>query len=201
MTLYNNGTISIETKYVGELIKELNKSIASKCILCVWGEDDYVTKDDKSRAIVEIGLYGDIETDLDNLSDAMKKIGAHMVVDINFDGDYTGSYRTNRTGDVELLSESDLAVKEASDDELIRELKARGYIVMAKPIYTYRFHYEAENDDFTEIEFCASTKREAKSIFYTFCEENKIAPKNVSCEIVFNEDDAEEYGSRYGVAR
>lgn len=66
-------------------------------------------------------------------------------------------------------------------------------------IYTYEFAYDESIDGFGVTQFCARDKKEAKSLFDDFCKENNISVPEYSVEIVYNEDDAREYGNKYGV--
>jgi hypothetical protein len=67
-------------------------------------------------------------------------------------------------------------------------------------IFTYLIKYEGI-DNLGSIEFCAENKIEAVSLFDQWCvDDNKMpAPVLFKCiEIIYNYDDALEYGSRYG---
>ncbi|MDD6072466.1 MAG: hypothetical protein PUC12_16890 [Clostridiales bacterium] len=68
-----------------------------------------------------------------------------------------------------------------------------------KMIFTYLIQYEG-GDNFGSIEFCAQTKNEARKLFNDWCIiDNKmnvpVVPKSI--EIVYNEEDALEYGDNY----
>lgn len=52
-----------------------------------------------------------------------------------------------------------------------------------------------------EIEFCAYTKEEAVCLFNDWCREDENMPRPFpikSIKVVYNKDDAEEYGTNYG---
>lgn len=66
-------------------------------------------------------------------------------------------------------------------------------------IYTYEFTYDEFIDGFGVIQFCAENKKEAESLFDDFCKENNFSVPEYSVDIVYNEDDAREYGDKYGV--
>ena len=68
-------------------------------------------------------------------------------------------------------------------------------------IYTYLIKYNGI-DGFGSIEFCAKSKKEAIGLFEKWCiEDNGMTkPKPVNfIEIVYNEEDAIEYGLDYGL--
>lgn len=70
-------------------------------------------------------------------------------------------------------------------------------------VLTYLFGYDGI-DDFESIQFCAESKSEAYALFQEWCiMDNKmktpIEPNYI--KVVYNEQDAEEYGSYYGVKR
>ena len=66
-------------------------------------------------------------------------------------------------------------------------------------IYTYEFTYDEFIDGFGVIQFCAENKKEAELLFDDFCKENNFSVPEYSVDIVYNEDDAREYGDKYGV--
>lgn len=68
-------------------------------------------------------------------------------------------------------------------------------------IFTYLIQYDGI-DRFGSIEFCAENKKEAISLFNQWCvDDNKMsAPVPIkSIEIIYNDDDAEEYGVKCGI--
>ena len=73
-----------------------------------------------------------------------------------------------------------------------------------KKIYTFEYTFKnpdyPENNELDATQFCTETKREADRLFKDFLKEEglsaDIKPENV--EVVYNEDDAEEYGKDYG---
>lgn len=65
-------------------------------------------------------------------------------------------------------------------------------------IKTYEFMYEAEGDDFECVQFCASTRKEARKLFFEYLKDEKLVLKRLySIEEVYNEDDASYYGENY----
>lgn len=67
-------------------------------------------------------------------------------------------------------------------------------------IFTYLIQYDGI-DGFGSIDFCAENKKEAISLFNQWCvDDNKmLAPVPIkSIEIIYNDDDAQEYGDEYG---
>lgn len=67
-------------------------------------------------------------------------------------------------------------------------------------IFTFRFYYDEPADDFGEIEFCAESFDEAYGLFkeWAIHDEGCPNPNYTDCEVVYNADDAEEYGDEYG---
>lgn len=61
---------------------------------------------------------------------------------------------------------------------------------------TYEFSWEIdERPDATQ--FCAKTEDEAIMLFEDFCADERIDPQEVNIDIVYDEDDAKEYGDDY----
>lgn len=68
-------------------------------------------------------------------------------------------------------------------------------------IYTYLIQYDGI-DGFGSIDFCAENKKEAINLFNQWCVDDNtmLAPVPIkSIEIIYDDDDAEEYGNEYGV--
>lgn len=67
-------------------------------------------------------------------------------------------------------------------------------------IYTFEFTYDNPDDDFHSIQFCAESLAEAEKLFYGWAkgEGNWANPTYTNCEVVYDADDADEYGDRYG---
>lgn len=63
-------------------------------------------------------------------------------------------------------------------------------------VFTFRFYFcNNGKDDATE--FCAETQDEAETLFAEFQAEEGCDKWEI-CEVVYNPDDAAEYGERYG---
>lgn len=61
---------------------------------------------------------------------------------------------------------------------------------------TYEFSWEIDDQpDVTQ--FCAKTEDEAIMLFEDFCADERIDPTEVNIDIVYDEDDAKEYGDDY----
>lgn len=70
-------------------------------------------------------------------------------------------------------------------------------------VFTWEFHFTnptTGGEDSTQ--FCASTFNEAEQLFKEWCyQDEKFVPGTVgfyTYEVVYNEDDAKEYGENYG---
>lgn len=69
-------------------------------------------------------------------------------------------------------------------------------------ISTYLIRYDGI-DGFESIDFCAESRNEAIILFNQWCvDDNKMsAPVPIkSIETIYNDNDAEEYGSKYGTS-
>lgn len=78
-----------------------------------------------------------------------------------------------------------------------------GCLERVKMIYTYLIQYDGI-DGFRSIDFCAENKKEAINLFNQWCVNDNKMPAPVpikSIEIVYNDDDAEEYGVKYALGR
>ena len=64
-------------------------------------------------------------------------------------------------------------------------------------MFTYRFYYDAPDDGFGAIEYCAESIDEAAGLFSEWASHNGC-PGYTDCEVVYNSDDAETYGDMYG---
>ena len=68
--------------------------------------------------------------------------------------------------------------------------------------FTYLIRY-SHVDEFDNIEFCAKSQKEAIKLFNNWCIEDckLIIPVPIeSIEVIYDEDDALEYGAEYGLA-
>lgn len=69
-------------------------------------------------------------------------------------------------------------------------------------IYTFEFHFiNPDTNKNDQTQFCAATQLEAITLYQTWCQcdaKFKFIPEPTSIDIVFNQDDADEYGDDYG---
>ena len=65
-------------------------------------------------------------------------------------------------------------------------------------IYTYQFSFINDEGADDATSFCAENLAEAISLFREFCNENGYSGKYENVEAVFDTDDADVYGFRYG---
>ena len=61
---------------------------------------------------------------------------------------------------------------------------------------TYEFSWEID-DQPDATQFCAKTEDEAITLFEDFCADERIDPTEVNIDVVYDEDDAKEYGDDY----
>lgn len=69
---------------------------------------------------------------------------------------------------------------------------------MRNLIYTYEFVYDEMVDGFGCIQFCSQTKDEAIKLFTEWQTSNGYLISDYSVNLVYNEEDACEYGRNYG---
>ena len=69
--------------------------------------------------------------------------------------------------------------------------------------FTFEFHFvDPKTNKEDEIQFCGETQLEAISLFsnWALCDDRmKQYPKITDIRIVFNQQDADEYGDEYGL--
>ena len=93
----------------------------------------------------------------------------------------------------------------ASEDPNVDTVNCSSDIIQARKssgpkIFTFRFSYDCPVDDFGYIDFCAASLEEAEELFYTWAQEDAGCdnPVYTDCEVIYDPDDAEEYGASYG---
>lgn len=124
MTYYNTGYIQVEEKDVKALIVAINATE-------IFGFDLYVTDFYKhdGMAVYDLEVTGDIEDELQEVKKLLNTVGIEVDFEITFSGDYDGKYIVNDDGNFEVLSSEDAAIRDTNTDDLIKELRVRGYSV------------------------------------------------------------------------
>lgn len=124
MTYYNAGYIQVEEKDVKALIVAINATE-------IFGFDLDVTDFYKhdGMAVYDLEVTGDIEDNLQEVKKLLNTVGIEVYFEITFYGDSNGTYIVNDDGDFEILSMEDAAIRDADTDDLIKELRVRGYSV------------------------------------------------------------------------
>ena len=124
MTYYNAGYIQVEEKDVKALIVAINATE-------IFGFDLDVTDFYKhdGMAVYDLEVTGDIEDNLQEVKKLLNTVGIEVYFEITFYGDSNGTYIVNDDGDFEVLSMEDAAIRDADTDDLIKELRVRGYSV------------------------------------------------------------------------
>ena len=70
---------------------------------------------------------------------------------------------------------------------------------MKNKVYTFQFYFvDPETSAYDETEFCSETESEAVKLFKQFCMDEFGIILPASMAVVYNEEDALEYGDRYG---
>lgn len=94
-------------------------------------------KEDLERVIPLVGITyiiisdetrGDITEEIGIFCQALKEEGLSVAGNISYTGDYDGKYILSGTDYTELSAE-ECVIRNASNQDLIRELKRRGYLV------------------------------------------------------------------------
>lgn len=124
MTYYNTGYIQVEKKDVKALIVAINATE-------IFGFDLDVTDFYKQAgmAVYDLEVTGDIEDELREVKKLLNTVGIEVDFEITFSGDYNGKYIVNDDGEFEILSMEDAAIRNADTNDLIKELRVRGYSV------------------------------------------------------------------------
>lgn len=125
MTYYNTGYIQVKEEDVKALIVAINATE-------IFGFDLDVTDFYKHAGMAVYDLCevtGDIEYNLQEVKKLLNTVGIEVDFDIKFEGDSNGEYIVNDDGDFEVLSPEDAAIRYANTDDLIKELRVRGYSV------------------------------------------------------------------------
>ena len=125
MTYYNTGYIQVKKEDIKALIVAINATE-------IFGFDLDVTYFYKhcGMAVYDLcEITGDIEDNLQEVKKLLNTVGIEVDFEITFSGDYNGKYIVNDDGDFEILSMEDAAIRDADTDDLIKELRVRGYSV------------------------------------------------------------------------
>lgn len=120
MTLYYNGEISFDRELSESEINDIKEII----------DLGYIEKESDSMISIDnYGGYRDAEFDLMHEYCKEHAIGIDSM-QINYNGDYDGSYRYDKEQDVICdYSREECAIMDATTDELVNELKRRGLSV------------------------------------------------------------------------
>lgn len=125
MTYYNTGYIQVKEEDVKALIVAINATE-------IFGFNLDVTDFYKHAGMAVYDLdevTGDIEVELQEVKNLLDMVDIEVDFEITFSGDSNGKYIVNDDGDFEVLSPEDVAIKDACTDDLIKELRERGYSV------------------------------------------------------------------------
>lgn len=305
MTIYNEGIIRVQKEHEEDLLRAM---IETELIA---NANTVGISHDNEMTVIELSAdsqcLGNIEEKLKKLCKEMKN--CKLSLDIDYFGDEEGSYLKDFDGELQSLGQEETILRNASDADLIEELKRRGYSVggtenvpvsrqkagmIAKqfmkaknpdawdgegiaplsfdkgtasfplieesvdlsyshnekgwycscklmkngkilrktrcenlksgldltdailslwekkedstekekqdhPIYTFHYVYSEILDGFGVIQFCAESRAEADKLFLDYQKDNHFTAQESECHIVYNPDDASEYGSRYWI--
>ena len=121
MQMINQGCIKVPSDWRSTLVIILNAvGIETK-------DEDVWIENGKAINIIE-DLDGNIEDQLIAIVNSFNVFDIPVDISIDYSGDYKGRYIT-RNGELVDLGEYEVAIMEAHDDDLIKELESRGYKV------------------------------------------------------------------------
>lgn len=121
MQIINQGTIKVPSDWRSTLVNILNaEGITTE------NDDVYIEGEYAIRELEE--FYGDIEDELSSIVNLFSVFNVPIDVNIKYWGDYNGIYIVRDKNLVD-LDEDEVAIVEAADDDLIKELERRGYTV------------------------------------------------------------------------
>ena len=121
MQIINQGIIKVPSDWRSTLVNILNaEGITTE------NDDVYIEGEYAIRELEE--FYGDIEDELSSIVNLFSVFNVPIDVNIKYWGDYNGIYIVRDKNLVD-LDEDEVAIVEAADDDLIKELERRGYTV------------------------------------------------------------------------
>lgn len=121
MTLFNNGSISCKPEELDMVLQLFNAS-GIPPVSNYDTEDAYVDDNECSFEINEV--YGDIEYKLKQFCKDCLDHGVKINFEINYSGDYEGTYLC-KEGKFESLDAAEMHIRNASDTQLLEELRRR----------------------------------------------------------------------------
>lgn len=121
MQLINQGTIKVPSDWKSTLVNILNA-----VGITTENDDVYIEGEYAIRELEE--FHGDIEDELSSIVNSFSDFDVPIDVYIKYWGDYNGIYIVRDKNLVD-LDEDEVAIVEAADDDLIKELERRGYTV------------------------------------------------------------------------
>ena len=121
MHIINQGYIRVPSDWRSTLVNILNaEGITTE------NDDVYIEGEYAIRELEE--FHGDIEDELSSIVNLFSVFNVPIDVNIKYWGDYNGIYIV-RDKNLVNLDEDEVAIVEANDDDLIKELESRGYKV------------------------------------------------------------------------
>ena len=119
MTLYNSGTICASSPFTPEAVSVIEEVLGCEDEDCLHiGADTLEFLDLPS---------GTLEMKLDELVARLGELGIGIQGRIDYSGDYEGAYLWEYGRTHEEKSQSEVAIMDAGDQELINELQRRGF--------------------------------------------------------------------------
>ena len=121
MTLYNNGTIYANSPFTPEAVSIIESVLGAE-------DEDWFRIDADALEFQEY-LSGTLELKLDELVDRLGELGISLQGRIGFYGDFDGAYLWEYGRTHEEKSQAEIAIMDAGDQELVKELERRGFCV------------------------------------------------------------------------
>lgn len=118
MYIVNFGQIKTN-KPITEEAKEIIEAVIGENDLCDVGGDVIQVDEVYDR---------DFDVTIENLIEKIKPMGYVLDGDIDYSGDYEGVIAI-RANEVEIIPQEEMAIRNADDNRLIREIESRGYTV------------------------------------------------------------------------
>lgn len=133
MELIFNGELSFPSDATTEVLKALEENSLLPDFVDIEDAAEAVIAQSDGRSILEyIDSYlGDSCDDLARVTKELYRKGIKLDGVLNYYGDYDGRYEVH-DGEVEDLDLYAIAIRDAVDEVLIRELESRGYEIKKK---------------------------------------------------------------------
>lgn len=115
----NNGYFCVPKENEEEFLKKADEK--------GFGDNLVFSCESKGKLHYELNdCPGDIEKDIADIAELFSKKGVKLTASVDYSGDYSGRYEIE-DGEFHSYSEKECIIRDAFDDDLIEEMKRRGY--------------------------------------------------------------------------